>query len=66
MCDHLEKAQAALAEAKDTEEGSRHRLALLDIAQVQAQVSQAASLDRIADCLDTRWPDAANRRADRG
>lgn len=49
---HLQKAKAALEDARETEEGSRHRAALLDIAQVQAMVAQAEALEGIAFLLD--------------
>jgi hypothetical protein len=54
VSEHLEKAKAALAEARETAEGSKHRAALLDITQVQALVAQADAMERIADELERR------------
>lgn len=51
MCDHLDKAKAALLAAKEAENDKDHQLDLLHVAQVQATVSAADSLARIAERL---------------
>lgn len=56
MCEHLEKAKGALDEARECGDGAeKRRLFLLDVASVQAQVSSAEALQRIADAM-TRQP----------
>lgn len=53
MSEHLEKAKAALAEARDTDDEDRVTITrLLDIALVQATVAQAESAARTAAALE--------------
>lgn len=47
----LDRARAALARARELSPGSVEYQDLLVIAQVQAQVAQAAALERIAEVL---------------
>lgn len=48
----LERARGALAAARELDPGDVQYHDLLQIATVQAQIAQAAALERIADRLD--------------
>ncbi len=50
----LDKARGAVAAAREQQDGSVAYLVLLQIAQTQAAISQAESLDRIAEKLAPR------------
>ena len=53
MSEHLEKAKAAIAEARVTDDEDRVTITrLLDIALVQATVAQAESAARTAEALE--------------
>lgn len=51
---HLEKAKGALEHAKTLDRGDTMKNQLIAIARVQAEVSIAVSLERIADILAER------------
>jgi hypothetical protein len=52
----LDRARAALAAARELDPGDIQYQDLLVIANVQAQVAQAAALERIAVVLERRLP----------
>lgn len=49
---HLDRARGALARARELDPGDVQYQDLLVIAQVQAQIAQAAALEKIADELE--------------
>ena len=52
MSEHLDKARAALVEAKDLEPNTARYLYLMEIVRVQAALAQAAAMERIAEVLE--------------
>lgn len=52
----LDRARSALAAARELDPGNVQYQDLLAIAHVQAQVAQAAALERIAVALEQRLP----------
>lgn len=53
---NLDRARAALAAARELDPGNIQYQDLLVIANLQAQIAQAAALERIAEVLEDRLP----------